>query len=114
MAKEYIITADSEPDLDEWGYDDYWLINNWIEWHKMMKKKYGVEIANSRFIQWWNKQSSGANPIDARSFNSVFRNYAKENKFLDNLFSGASWVKPIGAGTDIISSGSDAISNVSE
>src|SRR3990167_2161921 len=106
------ITENSIPNLDDWGWDDYWKIDDWIEWHKIMKEKNGLDAANTKFLTYWNKQSTGANPIDARSFDSNFRDYARKNKFFDNLFSGVGWIKPIGAATDVISSGSDVVSNI--
>lgn len=111
---DFTITADSVPDLDEWGWDDYWKINDWITWHKAMKKKYGKDYANTKFLQWWGKQTTGANPLDARSFNSDFRKYAKDNGFLNALYADAPIIQPIGAGTDIISGASDVVSNVGE
>lgn len=112
MAKEYIITADSKPDLDEWGWDDYWTILHWIDWHKKMKAKYGLNEANKTFMYWWDQQTIGASILDARSFNTDFRNYAKKNGFFDALFGGASVLKVIGAGSDVISGGSEVASSV--
>lgn len=114
MAKEYVITADSTPDLDDWGWDDYWKIEDWMRWHSLMVKKFGIDKANQTFLLWWNKQTTGANPLDAKSFNTSFRTYAKKYKFLDALYGGASFLKPFGAITDTISSGSDVVSNVGD
>lgn len=35
------ITADSTPVLDGWGWDDYWDSEDWIQWYKLLLKKYG-------------------------------------------------------------------------
>lgn len=74
-----IITADSEPQLDEWGWGNYWSCSQWITWHTMNVKKYGVEIANNKMIQYWDKQTFGAKPkmscpID-KSFIDYFNQY---------------------------------------
>lgn len=114
MAKNYIITADSVPDLDEWGWDDYWLINDWMLWHQKLKEKFGVNKANQTFVTWWLKQGTGANPLDARSFNTDFRNYAKSNGFFDALYGNLGLLKVIGAGTDVVSAGTNIVSNAAK
>lgn len=113
------ITESSTPNLDDWGIDDYWTCSDWMEWHKAMKSQKGKEYANSEFLKWWYKQSTGAHAISCRSFNTAFRNYMKEEKLYDSLFDGAGLIaKPIGAAQDVassaintVSSGSKAIEN---
>ena len=34
------ITADSTPVLDGWGWDDYWDSEDWIQWYKLLLKRY--------------------------------------------------------------------------
>jgi hypothetical protein len=88
-----------------------------MTWHKSLKLKYGLEEANSKFIIAWHKQSIGAGPIDARSFDSTFRDYAKDNGFLEDLYWGSGFVaKPLGAAVDLItgiSSGFSTTANIS-
>ena len=103
---------DATPDFDEWGPDEYWKIDDWVTWHKAMKAAYGLDAANRTFIEQWFKQTNFANPIDARSTNSSFRDYARANGFLDALFGGLSFLKVLGAATDVVSSGSDVVSDV--
>lgn len=86
MAKNWNITSDSEPDLDSWGFDDYWTVNEWVEWHKKMKAKFGLQKANMIFIEWWKKQTVGANPLNNRT-NANFKKYAKDNGFLSSIYS---------------------------
>lgn len=85
---EYVITADSKPDLDDWGWDDYWGPEHWIEWHKKMKAKYGPDEANQRFIIAYHEASFGAASFDWRTVNSTFKKYAKDNGFYDALYDG--------------------------
>lgn len=106
--------ADSIPDLDDWGVDDYWKCEDWITWHGAVKSKYGKEKADRLFVEWWNKQSWGASPIDCRTFNTVFRNFLKKENLLDASYGGASIIKPLGAITDVLSSGSDIVSDTSK
>ena len=106
--------ADSTPDYDEWGPDSWWTSNDWLTWHKALKAKYGLEQANVKFITAWEKQGIGAAPLDARSFDSNFRAYARANGFLDALFYGlGSLVKPIGTATDIIEGVTEGVSTTS-
>jgi hypothetical protein len=63
-----------------------------------------------RFINAWEKQTMGSTPLDARSFNTPFREYAKANGFFEALYYGlGSLVKPIGAVTDVVSGASAGI-----
>jgi hypothetical protein len=104
--------AASWPLFDKVGWADYWEIADWMTWHAVMEKEYGLTAANRRFIQAWNQDAVWHSaPLDARSFNSTFRAYARQKGFFDDLFSGlASLAKPLGLFTDA----SDAISEVGE
>jgi len=109
------ITAESVPDLDDWGWDDYWDCHHWIEWYKKVKQKYGRKQARSTFLTYWNLQTIGAHGIDCRSFNKAFREFAKKEKLFDELYSGVGVIaQPIGAVTDVVSSGTKAVSNVAQ
>lgn len=79
-----------------------------------MKATYGLEVANRNFITQWQQQGLGANPLDARSFNTRFRDYAKANGFFDALYYGLGVLaQPIGAtvgaGTSVINAAESAI-----
>jgi threonine/homoserine/homoserine lactone efflux protein len=72
-----------------------------------------LEEANSRFIIAWEKQGVGASPLDARSFDVTFQNYAKANGFYDGLYYGlGSLTKPIGAVTSVVSGASAGIATI--
>lgn len=110
-----MITALSTPNLDDWGWDDYWKCEDWIEWHRAMKEAYGRDKANYRFIYWWNKQTMGAAGYDCRTFSLSFRNYAKENGFYDALFSGLGVLaQPIGWTIDTAGNIADTAGNAVE
>ncbi len=107
------ITENSVPILDGWGWDSYWDCSDWIEWHKITKSRKGKAYADSRFLQYWNQQTMGAHAIDCRSFNTAFRDYMRKENLLDALYSGIGVIaEPIGAGTDLIHSGTEATTNV--
>lgn len=108
------ITADSTPDLDDWGYDDFWTCSDWMLWHGLVKKKYGKPEADRRFIHHWNLQTLGAHALDCRSFNTAFRDFLKKERLLDEAYGSAGILAPIGAVTDVVSSGSDVVSDTAK
>ena len=96
---------DATPAYDGWGWDDYWSASDWLAWHRAMKAAYGLEVANSRFVNAWEAGIgwfSNSVPINARTFDSSFRDYARENGFLDALYGQGlgALAQPIGAITD--------------
>lgn len=94
------ITADSVPDLDDWGWDSFWGCDEWITWHKAMKRKYGLKNANIRFATEWNKQGFGAHALGCRTIDSDFRQYVRANGLLEIVWQSAEGLKylfqPIG------------------
>ena len=98
VGKNYTITADSTPDYDDWGVDDYWGPDEWIQWHKLMKAKYGADDANKRFIIAYQDAGFGAVSFDWRTFNDNFKQYAKDNGFFDALYDGIGGLIGRGAG----------------
>jgi len=95
--------ATSTPDYDGWGPDSWWTAQDWLTWHRALKNQFGLDEANRRFITAWQKQGIGASPLNARSFDSSFRNYAKANGFFDGLYYGlGSIARPIGTTTDVV------------
>lgn len=102
------ITADSQPLLDGWGWGDYWGCADWIQWHQLVKAKYGKDEANARFIDWWGRQDSFAGPYNECKYNATFANYFKAQGIevgwlLSNIIVGAQ-----GAGNDVV----DVVTNV--
>lgn len=86
MSVSWKITADSTPVLDNWGWDEHWSAQDWMKWHSLVMQKYGRDFANQQFLAWWNRQTLGAGPLDARTFNATFRDYAKKHGFFSGLY----------------------------
>lgn len=108
-----VTTWNVVPDYDTWGVDTSWTCDNWIQWHKELKKRFGGEKANAIWNYAFSLQSDGANGFDCRTFNSSFRSYMTQEN-LDPYASAGVFsliLKPIGAGTDLITSSSEIISN---
>lgn len=108
----YIITADSHPDLDDWGLDDYWGPENWIDWHKKMKTSYGLDEANKRLVTAYHEATFGAASFDWRTFNSTFKKYAKDNGFYDALYDGLGGL--LGKVSSVIATGTQQTANAAE
>lgn len=71
------ITADSIPDYDEWLPDDYWTCTQWVLWHQLNVTKYGLQIANQKFIDAWEQQDDFMSPMIWCKYDASFINYFK-------------------------------------
>lgn len=114
LSENGVITADSIPDLDDWGFDEWWGCSDWVAWHKANKQKYGTAVANQKFAEYWNKQTMGSGALDCRTFNTDFRNYVAANDLSDIVYESAGLfgllLKPIGAGSDVVTGVSRGVS----
>tara|TARA_R110002110_G_scaffold245836_1_gene462275 strand:+ start:1201 stop:1617 length:417 start_codon:yes stop_codon:yes gene_type:complete len=72
------IQYNSIPDLDAWFPDTFWSCEQWITWHKLNVKESGQDIANSKFIYWWDEQDTFAGPYNKCKYNSDFYLYFKD------------------------------------
>ncbi len=75
--KSTLITADSKPDYDEWGPDYYWGTEEWITWHKALKDRHGLAVANQLWLEGWKAQSIWDKPFNWAKYDSDFANYFK-------------------------------------
>ena len=103
------ITENSIPNLDDWGIDKYWIAQDWLEWHKIMKAKKGKTYADSTWLSWWNKQTFGAVPADAVWMNTGFRNYIKKEGLYNSIAGILDNVT--GAVVDVASSGGNVVAS---
>ena len=99
------------PVFDGWGWAEYWSANDWLTWHRAMKSALGLDIANARFLTEWNKQGFAAAPLNARTFDAAFREYARANGFLSGLYGNAQWASPV---LNTYGSANEAVDAVSE
>jgi hypothetical protein len=56
------INADSYPDYDEWGWDDYWKLPDWQTFYDKLIGKYGADEGSRRWLDAWHRQTWGAHP----------------------------------------------------
>lgn len=75
MAQNFLISADSTPVLDGWGYDDYWGVPQWTIWVKANVKKYGKVTAKEKFAVEWNKQDAFASPYNWAKYDKAFHDF---------------------------------------
>lgn len=103
------ITADSKPDYDEFGVDDYWSCDDWINWHKALKKKFGKQVADKTWTEAWNKQDSFESDFNWCKYQGTFNSYVRA----ENL--NATWWLPniLNSITGIAEDASDAAKNTS-
>ncbi len=109
-----VTTWNIVPDYDQWGVDTSWSCDNWVQWHKELKKRFGGEKANAIWNYAYSLQGDFSSALDCRTFNSAFRTYMAQEG-LDPYASAGAFaliLKPIGAGTDLVGSASELISNI--
>jgi hypothetical protein len=92
------------PDYDGLGFDSQWSAADWMTWHAALVTAYGLDEANHRFVAAWNGGGFFESPpLDARTFNSDFRDFARKNGILDALYSGIGIIaKPLGVANDVL------------
>lgn len=82
------ITAQSQPDYDGWGYDEYWSCNDWMIWHTRLKAEFGLTIANEKWTTAWNKQGAWESNYNWCKYDCNFANFAQSNNLpIRNVFS---------------------------
>jgi len=74
-----LITADSEPDLDGWGFDSYWDASNWVYWFNRNQEKYGSSRAKEKWSYYANKHTVGAAFNDWKIWNPDWVEFLKLN-----------------------------------
>lgn len=110
------ITAQSTPDLDDWGWDEYWSCPEWMQWFYALKKEYGREKATQIWGEWWNKQTSLSHAVDCRSFNSDFKKFVKDEELSGIVYEGIFGLagKTVSVGADVVSGAGDVVSGATE
>lgn len=106
--------ANATPVFDDWGWGDYWSMNDWLTWHNALVVAYGEPIANDFFVNTWLSENSWLNEFgDERAtwldFNTSFRDYLRNHQtstglsMLDALTSGNIISMVVGFAADTVS-----------
>ena len=74
------ITANSYPDYDSWGYDNYWSCTDWMIWYGKLKQAYGADEARLRWKSAWEKQDATASPYLWCLYSDDFYDFVRENE----------------------------------
>jgi hypothetical protein len=109
-----VTTWNTAPDYDEWGPDKSWGCEDWIQWHKLLKLKFGAVKANYIWNYSYAQGTQGASHWSCRTTNNMFRNYvAKEGL---NPYESAGAFAPIlnviGGAGDVVSGTGDLLSDI--
>ena len=73
------ISAESYPDYDGFGWDNYWSCTDWMIWYGKLKQAYGVSEAKLRWKSAWEKQDNTSNPYLWCMYSDDFYAFIKEN-----------------------------------
>lgn len=72
-----VITAQSTPDYDQWGWDSYWSCTDWITWHQALEKEFGRSEANRIAQAAWDQQDFFEHNRSWCKYNQDFVKYFK-------------------------------------
>ena len=79
------ITANSFPDYDDWGVDNYWKCTDWMIWYGKLKEAYGAAEARLRWKSAWEKQDATASPYLWCLYSDDFYDFVRKNELgIDN------------------------------
>lgn len=122
----FIITADSKPVYDSFGWSDYWNCQDWMKWHQLLVAKYGDKKADEIWANAWlagvSKWGGGYGtaegttvvndgvPVECRSTNAIFKAYVNQRPVLK----AAVFVGVGGFIGGLVSNGLSAVSSAGE
>ena len=74
------ITAQSLPDYDEWGPDQYWGCTDWMIWYDKLKDEHGKTEARLIWKSAWEQQGYFDYPYNQCPLQDDFRDFSRKNK----------------------------------
>ena len=75
---EFIITHESTPVYDTWGWADYWSCEDWMFWFYALKTEYGKTEARAIFMNSWEYQGIWESNYNWCKYNSEFVEFSKK------------------------------------
>lgn len=120
-----MITWQSKPDFDEWGFDTYWNATQWMEWLSALSAHYGQANGALEFYNAWMSRSGwfealGDVRADMVSLNGHFRDYVAQytlpggTNLLAALEDTVELSGVMGAGTDVVNDAGEILDNVTD
>jgi len=90
-----------------------WTIFDWMNWYNTMALSVGASVAKTRFLTAWH-QCDNYDIIQARSFDTNFRAWAKSNGLLNSLYAqGLGFLaEPVGWITDIFGGATNVAAHI--
>ena len=70
-----IITYNSIPDYDDFGFDTYWTCEQWRQWYDALEYKYGPEYARNYWSLAWEEQDTFEHNYNWCKYDGAFSNY---------------------------------------
>lgn len=120
MSTSQPITADSTPDYDDWGWDEHWGCDEWVQWWGALSARHGPRVADQKWGKAWldglSRAADGlgkapgsgwvadAVPVGCRTFNRDFRDLImRRPKLMSVIYRGPAGMltTPLGAGHDL-------------
>jgi len=74
------ITAQSLPDYDDWGPDQYWGCTDWMVWYDRLKEEHGKNEARIIWKSAWEKQGYWDYAYNQCPLQDDFRDFSRKNK----------------------------------
>ena len=109
-----VTTWNTAPDYDEWGYDDSWECSDWIQWHRLLKAKFGKEKAKYIWDYAYAQGTQGAKHLSCRTFDTSFREYARKEGL--DTYASAGIFAPVldvtGSGIELVGGVADFVGSV--
>jgi hypothetical protein len=109
-----VTTWNIVPDYDEWGYDTWWSCEEWIMWHKELKKHFGENRAREIWEYAFKRASFGAGTDWCAETNGRFRTYLKENNLKTGVVAEGVIGDIIDIPVNIVDFASDAVSGTTD
>jgi len=106
-----VITANTQPDYDDWGPDEYWGCTEWKAWHMALVESLGLAAANIVFKTAWDKQDSFSGPYNWCKYDAAWVNYFLSNGLDLRSIVSAIIVPVVSLPGNVVQTGSNVITN---
>ena len=74
------ITAQSLPDYDDFGFDQYWGCTDWMVWYDRLKEEHGKKEARIIWKSAWEKQDYFDYAYNQCPLQDDFRDFSRKNR----------------------------------
>lgn len=103
------IHKDSVPDLDNWGFDDYWDCDDWIKWYKARKQSYGATDAKETFLRYFSKRTAFGHELTCFNTSYFYDYFTREG-----VFSRDAAIEAVRGASNVVSNTAQSASNATK